>query len=60
MGRRGRSGRLPPWYRGQKRRDDVDGSEHGEYDLLRQRGLWVSKKNYDSLTDLEREEQIRR
>lgn len=60
MGKRQGSNRgLPRWWRGAKKRDDIDGSEIYTHDgsLFRQRGLNVSKANFDTLTDLEREEQ---
>lgn len=61
MKRRGRGGRLPPWFFGRKILDDVDGSEHFEFDsdMTKQRGLNVHISNFDSLTDKERREQIK-
>lgn len=62
MGRRGRAGRLPHSHKGKRVYDDIDGFDYGEREgkLFRRRGLMVSRKNYDSLTDKEREEQINR
>lgn len=61
MSRRGRGARKP-WVllRGKKILDDIDGSEHYEFDgnMRKQRGLNVHKQNYDTLLDTERQEQI--
>ena len=57
---RGRSGRLPAWYKGQLILDDVDGFWYGhrEGKLLKQRGLRVSRENFDSITDKQREDMV--
>ena len=63
MGRKGRN-RTPSSriLRGKKILDDIDGSEHFEFDsdMFKQRGLNVHKTNYDTLTDEERQETINR
>ncbi len=61
MGRKGRPGRIPSWWKGKKILDDIDGSEHYEddSDMRRQRGLNVHKSNYDDLTDQERQDNIK-
>jgi len=61
MGRSGNRG-LPSWYKGKLVRDDIDGFWYGEREgkLFKQRGLNVSKKNFDSLTDEQRQEMLRR
>jgi len=58
--RRGRSRGLPPWWRGRKLLDDIDGSEHFELDsnMMKQRGLNIHRKNFDTLTDLERAKEL--
>jgi len=62
MGRKGKAGNLPSWYKGQKYRCDIGGEEIFGLDgsSYFQRDLRVSKENYDDLTDLERENQKRR
>lgn len=57
---RGRPGRLPSWYKGQLILDDRDGFWYGhrEGKLLRQNGLRVSKANFDSITDKQREDLV--
>lgn len=62
MSRRGSNRGLPAWYKGRLIYDDIDGTWWGEESgkIFKQRGLNVSKKNYDSLTDLERQQQISR
>lgn len=58
---RGRPGRLPHWYKGRKYRCDIGGEEIFELDgsSYFQRGLRVSKQNFDSLTDQERADLIK-
>lgn len=60
--KRGCMGRIPAWYKGKLVYDDIDGSWYGEREgkLFKQRGLNVSKKNYDKLTDEQREAAINR
>ena len=55
-------GKLPSWFRGRKILDDISGEEFFELDgqMTKQRGLNVSKKSYDKVTDKEREEAIKR
>lgn len=62
MGRIGTNKGLPGWYKGKMIYDDIDGTWYGEREgkLFKQRGLNVSKHNFDSLTDEQREEQIKR
>lgn len=58
--RQGRGGRFPRWWKGQKFLDDIGGEEIFSHDgsLFRQRGLNVSKQNFDTLLDSERQDQI--
>ncbi len=60
MGRKGGNRGLPKWYKGQKFLDDIDGSEIYERDsrTVYQRGLRMDKKNFDSLTEDQREQAI--
>lgn len=60
MSRRASPGRLPAWYKGQLIRDDIGGFwfGHREAKLFKRRGLTVDRKNYDTLTDKERQENI--
>ena len=62
MGRTGRSARIPRAHKGKLILDDIDGFWYGEKEgkLLKQRGLNVSRKNFDSVTDQERAEAIQR
>ena len=63
MGRRGGNKGLPAWYRGKLIRDDITdelGVGEREGKLFKQRGLNVTKRNFDSLTDEERERSIKR
>ncbi len=55
-------GNLPKSHKGRLIYDDVDGFWYGEREgkLFKRRGIMVSKKNYDSLTDEERIDQIKR
>lgn len=59
---RGRSSRIPRAHKGKLIYDDIDGFWYGEKEgkLLKQRGLNVSRKNFDSVTDIDRAEQIAR
>ena len=60
MARKGRGGSLPRWHKGKLIYDDIDGWFYGsrENKLFKRRGLMVSKKNWDTLTDEERENQV--
>ena len=62
MGRRGRSGSLPHWHKGKLIRDSYDGFWYGDREgkLFMQEGRLVSKKNFDTVTDKQRAENIRR
>lgn len=62
MGRKGGNRGLPAWFKGQKFLDDIDGSEIYERSsrIVYQRGLRMDKKNYDSITEEQREESITR
>lgn len=62
MGRKGGNRGLPPWWKGAKLLDAIDGSEIYDLDSTTtvQRGMKMHKKNFDSLTDEQREEQIKR
>lgn len=55
-------GRLPRWAKGQKRECAICGCEFPERDfrLLEQEGKWVCKWDYDSLTDKQRAEELKR
>lgn len=60
MGRKGRSGYLPKWWKGAKLYDAIDGSEIYELDsnTVVQRGMYMHKKNFDSLTEEQRQQSI--
>ncbi len=60
MGRRASPGRLPRSHKGILRYDDIDGFWYGDREgkLFKRRGLNVNRKNYDSLTDEERQRNI--
>lgn len=60
MSRQGRNNGLPRWYKGRKLRCDISDEELYELDgsAFKQRGLNVSKQNFDSLTDEERADAI--
>lgn len=64
MGRKGGNRGLPAWYvkKGKKLYDAIDGSEIYERSprTVMQRGMYMDKKNFDSLTEEQRAEQIRR
>ena len=62
MGRRGRAGRLPRWYKGQLIRENYSGFWYGsrEGKLFNQEGKLVDRQNFDTLTDMERAEDIKR
>lgn len=63
MGRKGGNRGLPNWYRGRLIRDDItDENGVGELEgkLFRQRGLNVTKRNFEDLTDKERADSIKR
>ena len=55
-------GSLPKWHKGKLIYDDIDGFWYGEREgkLFKRRGLNVSRKNYDSVTDEERFDLINR
>ena len=57
-------GSFPGWHRhkgGGKRCCDVCGAEYfiNEGKLFKQRGLWVDKDCYDTLTDQDRQKRIK-
>lgn len=60
MSRRGRAGTLPKWWRGAKKLDFYSGEEIYEYaDNYRiQEGKPLEKRNFDSLTEIQRQESI--
>ncbi len=62
MGRRGSSGKLPRWYKGRLRLESRSGFWYGEREgkLFMQEGKLVDKANLDTLTDIQREEQVKR
>lgn len=62
MGRKGRAGRLRRSHKGKLMYCDISGFWYGEREgkLFKRRGLWVDRKNYDSLTEDERAAQIKR
>jgi len=55
-------GQLPRWYKGRLINDQIDDFWYGEREgkLFLRRGLLVSRKNFDSVTDKERAEEIQR
>ena len=57
-------GKIPNWYKGKMIEDDMTGEwaeeRSGKILYDGRRKIWVLKKNYDTLTDSEREEQIQR
>lgn len=55
-------GRLPSWWKGKKIRCDISGEEHYELDgtMLKQRGLNVTRKFFDTLTEEQRQNSIKR
>jgi hypothetical protein len=55
-------GSLPPWYRGRRIKCDICGAEYSERDgnLRKQRGIWVCRLDYDTLTEEQRQSQIKR
>ena len=57
---KGRAGFLPKWWKGKKMYDQLSGEEIFEYDSSTriQEGKYIHKKNYDSLTERQRQEQI--
>ena len=61
MSRKGKSRGLPSWYKGQLLRD-ISGFWYGsrEGKLFEQEGKLKDRKNFDSVTDLQREEAIQR
>lgn len=61
MGRKGGNSGLPAWYKGQKLIDCIDGSEIYELEstTVIQRGMYMHKKNFDSLTEEQRQAMIR-
>lgn len=62
MGRKGKGGSLPKWWKGAKLYDAIDGSEIYELDssTVKQRGMFMHKKNFDSLTEEQRQQQLTR
>jgi hypothetical protein len=62
MSRRGGNRGLPSWWKGAKLLDAIDGSEIYDYEssTVIQRGMKMHKKNFDSLTEEQREEQLKR
>ena len=55
-------GKIPPSHVGRLRRCDICGFWYGEREgkLFKQRGLYVDKQCFDSLTNEQRENQVRR
>ena len=62
MSRRSRGGRLPRWYRGKLLRDFYSGWWYGEREgkLFNQEGKLVDRKNFDTVTDRQRAEDLKR
>lgn len=60
MSRRGRSGFLPAWWKGKKMYDALSGEEIFEYDSSTriQEGKHIHKKNFDTLTERQRQESL--
>ena len=61
MSRKGGNYGFPRWWKGRKLLDQIDGSEIYELDstTVIQRGMYMHKKNFDSLTEEQREEMIK-
>jgi hypothetical protein len=61
MGRKGGNRGLPRWWKGKKLLDAIDGSEIYEYSptTFIQEGKYVHKKNFDKLTEKQRQESIK-
>lgn len=57
---RGRSGYLPKWWKGRKLLDHYSGEEIFEYASTTriQEGKYIHVKNFDSLTERQREESL--
>jgi rubredoxin len=55
-------GKIPQWDKGRKRRCDICGFEYSENDgnLRKQRGIWVDKACWDTLTDFQRQNNIKK
>jgi len=53
---------FPNWYKGRLVRDDIGGFWWGEREgkIFQQRGLNVSKKNFDFITEEQRQDMIKR
>ena len=62
MGRRGSNKGFPAWYKGKLIRCDISGFWSGEREgkLFKQRGIMVDKANFDTLTDQQRAESVKR
>lgn len=62
MGRKGKGGTLPSWWKGKKLLDAIDGAEIYDLDssTVTQRGMKMHKKNFDSLTEEQRDLSIKR
>ncbi len=55
-------GRMPSWWKGRKINDWRDGAEYCERDpqIRIQEGHYVHKDNFDTLTEKQREQRIKR
>lgn len=55
-------GRIPHWHKGKKITCDISGEEHYERDgtMLKQRGLNVTRRFFDTLTEEQRQRSIKR
>ena len=62
MGRRAKAGKIPRWHKGQLLYDALDGTWYGsrEGKLFQREGKLVSKKNFDTVTDKDRQEALRK
>ena len=55
-------GRMPSWHKGRKILCDISGEEHCERDgtMTKQRGLNITRKFVDTLTEEQRQNSIKR
>ncbi len=61
-GRGGGLGRIPVSHKGKLIKCDICGFWYGEREgkLLKQRGMWVCREDYDTLTDKQRQDSIKK
>lgn len=55
-------GQIPAWHKGKLKYCDISGYWYGEREgkLFKRRGIWVDRVNYDTVTDEERTEALKR